>query len=75
MQILPFVCLTCVWRGAVPSQPLRSPNGAQRPNDIGYWHKADMTAAFVNFRLQDKSGHLPPEMSNPNVMASVRAKK
>ncbi len=25
-------------------------------SDIRYWHKADMTAAFVNVRFQGKSG-------------------
>ena len=24
--------------------------------DVRYWHKADMTAAFVNVRFQDKRG-------------------
>jgi hypothetical protein len=32
---------------------------------LRYWHKADMTAAFVNVRFQDKNGHrvdLPPSV-------------
>ena len=35
--------------------------------DVRYWHKADMTAAFVNVRFQDKRGHradLPPVRRN-----------
>jgi len=38
-----------------------------RPVDVRYWRKADMTAAFVNVRFQDKSGHrvdLPPVRRN-----------
>jgi hypothetical protein len=40
---------------------------AVRAWNVCFWHKADMTAAFVNVRFQDKNGHrvdLPPVRRN-----------